>query len=88
MAQFAELPEAAGGRVSLQRVHRPPQAARRLRIARRFLQLHRFVVQLLHQFRRGFEEQLAEFAHPILGGNGHILTSTRWYAVPLLRCTI
>ena len=84
MGQFAEFPETAGGRVPLQRMHRPPQAAGRLRIAGRFLQPHRFVVQLLDEFPRGFEEQLAEFAHPVFGGKGHIFTSTRWYAVPLL----
>ena len=88
MRQFAEFPEAAGGRVPLQRVHGPPQAAGRLRIAGRSLQLHRFVVQLLDEFPRAFKKQLAQFAHSILGGNGHSFTSTRWYAVPLLRCTI
>src|ERR1035441_4035445 len=42
--------------IPLQRVHRPPQAAGRLRIARRFLQLHRFFVQLLDEFPRAFEK--------------------------------
>ena len=84
MGQFAEFPETAGGRVPLQRMHRPPQAAGRLRIAGRFLQLHRFIVQLLDEFPRAFEEQLVEFCHPVLGGDGHTFTSTRWYAVPLL----
>ena len=88
MGQFAEFAETASGRVSLQRMHRPPQAAGRLRIARGFLQLHRFIVQLLDEFPRAFEKQLAEFGHPVLGRDGHTFTSTRWYAVPLLRCTI
>ena len=78
MGQFADFPETASGRVPLQRVHRPPQAARRLRVPRRLLQPHRFVVQLLHQFPRGFEEQLAQFAHSVFGRDGHIFTSTRW----------
>ncbi len=84
MGQFADLPETAGGRVPLQGVHRPPQAAGGLRIAGRFLQLHRLVVQLLDEFPSAFKEQLAEFYHPIVGGNSHTFTSTRWYAVPLL----
>jgi hypothetical protein len=88
VGQFAEFAEAAGGRIALQRMHRAPQAAGSLRIARGLLQLHRFVVQFLDELPRAFEKQLAEFAHSILGGEAHTFTSTRWYAVPLLRCTI
>ena len=78
MAQFTEFPETAGGRVPFQGMHGSPQAAGGLRIAGRFLQPHRFVVQLLDQFRRGFKEQLAEFSHPVLGGDAHTYTSTLW----------
>ena len=76
MCQFAEFAKAAGGRVPFQRVHRPAQAARRFRVARSFLQSHRLVVQLLDEFRRRFEKQLAKLAHSIFRRQGHIFTST------------
>ena len=88
MAQLAEFPEAASGRVALQRMHRPPNTAGCLRVAGRSLHLHRFVVQLLDEFLCALEKQLAQFRHPVLGGDGHAFASIRWYAVPLLRCTI
>ena len=54
-----------------------PQAARGFPVAGGFLQLHRFVVELLDEFPRAFEKQLAKFRHPIVGGTIHIFTSTR-----------
>jgi hypothetical protein len=88
VAKFAQFPEAAGSRIPLQRVHGAPQTARRFRVARYFFQAQRFLVELLDQFARALKKQLVEFRHPIVGRSAHTSTSTRWYAVPLLRCTI
>jgi hypothetical protein len=68
MAHFAEFAKAAGSRVSLQRMYGTPQTAGGLGIAGRFLQLHSFIVQLLHKFCGSLEEQLAEFGHAVIGG--------------------
>ena len=80
MGEFAQLTQPAGRRVSLQRVHRPPDAADDLLVARLFLQRERFVVQRLQQFLRGFVKQLSQFRAAIIGGIRHdySLTSIRW----------
>jgi hypothetical protein len=84
LAQFAI---AASRCVALERVHSAPDATDDFVVARLLLELQRFVVQGLEQFLRALEKQLAEFGHALVG-LAHDLTSMRWYAVPLLRCTI
>src|SRR5215470_1530857 len=71
-------------------------AAQGLFIAGRSLQRHRLLVERLQQFLRALEEELAQLGGalvvPVLvavfAGNAHAITSTFWYAVPLLWCTI
>src|ERR1700690_494179 len=77
VSEFAELAVAASSRVSLERMHDAAQAARGFSVVGGFFQTQRFLVQLFHEFSRALEEQFAQFAHPVVWGIRHYLTSMR-----------
>src|SRR6185312_3125993 len=85
---FAQFAEAAGRRVAFQRMRDAPDAAHGFHISGLAFQFQRFVVQRLKQLLGRLEEEFAQLRVPLVGGMAHPATSTCWYAVPLLRCTM
>jgi len=75
--EFAELPEAAGGRVALERVHGPPDASQRFRVRRVGFQEDTGLVQFLQLILRALKEEFAKFRRSFLGKKVHSPASIR-----------
>src|SRR5262249_42165715 len=77
MGGFAQLAETASRRITLERMHRAPDATHNLIIARLLLQPERVLVQRLEKLQRALEEELAEFGAAIVRLLAHSFSSTR-----------